>query len=791
MAERSEIELLRLVEEALRMAEADRAMWLAEQDLDDGTRARVRQLLVARAEGSPDETRIMPAPKLPAFPKAGERIGSYELIRPLEAGGMGVVFLGRRADDAYEQQVAIKLILPVHLVADPEFRRQLIGRFEAERNILARLNHPNVARILDGGSTADGIPYLVMEFVDGVSLINYCANHNLETRARLELFAKVCDGVQEAHRNLIVHRDLKPDNVLVGADGEPRLLDFGIAKILEREAPDADRGSTALTAMTPAYASPEQVRNETLTTSSDVYSLGVVLYQLLAGVRPYELGGLRPSEAEHMVCETVPEPMRKALERAAIPDPERRARRAELRSDVERIVAKAMHKESSRRYRSAQELADDIRRYLDGQPVLAHPDSSLYRTSKFLRRNRVASGIAALALVSILGATVFAFQQAARAQRAAQDMEQVNQFLVDVLAASDPFESGGEITLAQAVDQAADKIDERFSGRPELSAPIRGALGYSMVSRYQLESAEPLLLQSLAEHRRAFGEADLRTFRIREAIAQLRQEQSDFAAAEAEYIALIADMESSGLHSTPLFGMVLSNLGNLYLASGDYAKADTGLRRAQEWERETGLTRPPEDALAMMSNLAQVAHELGDLKRADELYSEALQRATALRPEGSLETSTLLSNRAYLLNDLSQPEAAMEHWQKASAMREMMLRGDHPMRLTVIVQLARQSQYLDRPDYGLQQAELAVAMAERMGEAQHANLVYALALRASLLSSLGDFTESEASMQRAEHELAIGEGRSAGMAGVVELLRARICREAPPPPAQACPGKTD
>jgi len=787
----TDVEVARLFEQALVLPESERVPWLATQELSDQVLARVLRLLAARPASASDSTQVVPPTPSPGLPGEGERLGSYELIRPLESGGMGVVYLGRRADDVYEQQVAIKLIRPVHLVAEPEFRRQLIARFEAERNILARLNHPNVARILDGGSTADGVPYLVMEFVDGVSLTSYCRDHQLDTRARLALFCKVCDGVQEAHRNLIVHRDLKPDNVLVGADGEPRLLDFGIAKILEQEAPGSDRGNTALTAMTPAYASPEQVRNETLTTSSDVYSLGVVLYQLLTGVRPYELGGLRPSEAEHVVCETLPDPLRKALERAAIPDPERRARRAELADDIERIVSKAMHKESARRYRSAQELGDDIRRYLDGQPVLAHPDSRLYRARKFLRRNLVASSIAALALAGILSATAFAFQQAARAQRAAQDMEQVNQFLLDVLAASDPFETDGEMTLGQAVDMAADEIEERFAGRPELGGPIRMALGYSMVSRYRLESAEPLLLQALDDHRRAFGEADMRTLRVREAVAQLRQEQGDLAAAEAEFLSLIADMESLGLQSTRLFGMVLGNLGNLYLVFGDYAKADAALRRAQQWEQETDLTRPPKDTVAMLSNLAQVAHELGDLERADALFTEALERATELSPEGSLEISVLLNNRAYLLNDLSQPEAAFEHWQQALTMRESMLRGDHPMKLGVMMQLTLQSLKLGRADYGLQQAEQLVAMAERLGEAQQWQMVRALALRAALLSSRGDFEDAETAMQHAEVEFDRMHEPDERTREMLVTLRAVVCREAPSPTAPACSADAD
>ena len=201
--------------------------------------------------------------------RPGARLGPWELVKPLDSGGMGVVWLGRRADGAYQQDVAIKLIRATHFAGDGTLGRQLVARFEAERRILARMTHPNVARILDGGTTGAGHPYLVMEYVDGVPLDAYAKRERLDVPARLALFAKVCDGVQEAHRHLVVHRDLKPDNILVGADGEPRLLDFGIAKGLA-DTPSADRPETALSAMTPAYASPEQVRAEPLGTASDV-----------------------------------------------------------------------------------------------------------------------------------------------------------------------------------------------------------------------------------------------------------------------------------------------------------------------------------------------------------------------------------------------------------------------------------------------------------------------------------------------------------------------------------------
>src|SRR5690606_33003671 len=306
-----------------------------------------------------------------SMPAAGDRIGAWCLLHELDAGGMGVVFVAERGDGAYEQRAAVKFVRPDHLL-DMRRRDEIVARFENERRLLARIEHPNVARVLDGGNI-DGMPYLVMEYVDGVALDDWCARHRLGVPARVELFCKVCDGVQAAHAHLIVHRDLKPQNILVGPDGEPRLLDFGIARLL-----DAEAGSTAtrtgLQAMTPAYASPEQMRLEPLTTASDVYSLGVVLYELLSGTRPYSLDGLSPAQSERVVCETGAQALRRALADADLPERERRARLAHIGGDLERIVGKALHKDPARRYDSARALADDLRRCLAGRPVQAHPD---------------------------------------------------------------------------------------------------------------------------------------------------------------------------------------------------------------------------------------------------------------------------------------------------------------------------------------------------------------------------------------------------------------------------------
>ncbi len=784
-----EIQVLQLFERALAQPADGRTAWLAGQGQSDEVVARVMRLLDAEraASGFMEETAVMPEEVPPEFPRVGERLGNYELLKPLEAGGMGVVYLGRRADDVYDQQVAIKLVRPVHLLAAADFRRQLISRFEDERSILARMSHPNVARILDGGSTAGGIPYLVMEYVDGVSLTDYCRNQKLDVPARLALFCKVCDGVQEAHRHLIVHRDLKPDNILVGANGEPRLLDFGIAKILEQEPLKAERG-TSLSAMTPAYASPEQVRQETLTTSSDVYSLGVVLYQLLAGVRPYELGGLRPAEAEHIVCDTLPDPMHRMLEKAAIPDAERKRRRSQITTDVERIVAKAMHKEAARRYGSAQELADDIRRYLDGQPVIAHPDSAGYRMRKFLGRHRIGSIAATLALAAILGATAVAFWQAGQARQAASDMAEVNGFLMDVLRMSNPYESAGELSLSDAVDLAVDQVDKRFAGRPALSSGVRFALGYSMVSRNQLALAETQLAQALTESRESLGPQALRTLQIREAIAQLRIAQGRTQEAEADLLSVLSDLEASGQTSDPFYLLMLNNIGQLYLDQERYPEARSYLEKARAQPDPKAGTASADTRAILMSNLAYVAHGLGELDEADRLFNEAEAEFRKVRPGGSAELASLMNNRAFLLDDQGKADEAYALRQASLEMREAVLGGEHPALVRPMMDLAQSALGRGEAERGLALSTRAMEIALAAYPQPNADTVFAMGIRAGALINNKRFLEAGEQISRAEVDLAKLDAPPDYIVQGIGYIRQGLCKRPRTPAVPSCAG---
>ncbi|MCX7034766.1 MAG: serine/threonine-protein kinase [Arenimonas sp.] len=784
-----EIQVLQLFEQALAQPAAERMAWLAGQALGDDVLARVVRLLDAERAATAviEQTALAPDDVAPEFPKVGERLGNYELLRPLEAGGMGVVYLGRRADDVYEQQVAIKLVRPVHLLAAADFRRQLISRFEDERSILARMSHPNVARILDGGSTAGGIPYLVMEYVDGVSLTDYCRNQKLDVPARLALFCKVCDGVQEAHRHLIVHRDLKPDNILVGANGEPRLLDFGIAKILEQEPLNADKG-TSLSAMTPAYASPEQVRQEALTTSSDVYSLGVVLYQLLAGVRPYELAGLRPAEAEHLVCETLPESMHKMLDKAAITDGERKLRRSQLAPDVERIVARAMHKESARRYGSAQELADDIRRYLSGQPVQAHPDSVGYRARKFLGRHRIGAAAATLALAAILTASGVAFWQAGQARRAASDMGEINGFLMDVLRMSNPYETAGELSLSDAVDSALVQVDKRFAGRPALSAGVRFALGYSMLSRNQLALAEPQLALALADSQASMGAQALRTLQIREAIAQLRIAQGRTKEAEADLLSVLADIEASGQTADPLYLLVLNNIGQLYLDQERYPEARSYLEKARAQPEPKAGTASADTRAILVSNLAYVAHGLGELDQADRLFDEAEAEFRKVRPGGSAELASLMNNRAFLLDEQGKADEAYALRQASLAMREAALGGEHPSLVPPLMDLAQSALMRGDAEVGLALATRAVAISRTAFPQPHADTVFALGIQAGALINNKRFLDAGEAISLAEADLARLDAPPEYIVQGIGYVRQGLCKRPRTPPVPSCAG---
>jgi len=405
---------------------------------DDELRAEVAGLLQAHAEAAgflespPFVTGVIDDESLPSPDFTGRRIGPYELQREIGRGGMSAVYLAARVDDEYRSQVAVKLVWPS---SDTE---EVIRRFRQERQILADLDHPNIARLLDGGTTDDGWPYIVMEYIEGQPITTYCREHRLSINERLKLFQTVCAAVHYAHRNLVIHRDLKPSNILVTEDGQVKLLDFGIAKLLTPESGAEPRTftRTGLHWMTPEYASPEQVREERITPASDVYSLGVLLYELLTGEHPHDLPNRPLHEMMKIVCDDDPQPpSAKAGRIETKAGTETVKLRRRLRGDLDNIVLTALRKEANRRYATVEQFSKDITRHLNGQPVKARGDGIGYRAGKFVRRHKMETFVAAMIIIALVATAIFAWRRANDQRRSlyAREMQQA----LDDLAEND------------------------------------------------------------------------------------------------------------------------------------------------------------------------------------------------------------------------------------------------------------------------------------------------------------------------------------------------------------------
>jgi serine/threonine-protein kinase len=553
-------EVKSLLEQALEVPVEERPALFARLGATPALVAEVEGLLALeeQAGGFIDEPVFsfrQPAPE----PEAGRRLGPWRLLRPLGKGGMGAVYLAERADGAFELTVAVKLL---KTGLDTE---ELISRFEAERHILARLIHPHIARLLDGGTSEDGRPYLVMEHVEGEPIDQHCDRHRLSIRARLELFRSVCSAVQLAHQNLVVHRDLKPANILVTEDGTVKLLDFGIAKLLAPPPGDAQIHTVHTGArwggapLTPRYASPEQLRGEPITTASDVYSLGIVLYELLTGHRPYRLDTGSPTEIEKVVCEAVPPRPSTAvrrIEELAIADggrllltpeavagvregdPARLSRR--LVGDLDTILLKALRKEPERRFASAEQLSEDLRLYLAGQPIRSRPDTFGYRAGKFLARHAFGVTASAGALVLILAfAGVMTWQRAeiaARSREVALERdraEATKDFLLDLIGQADPRQAKGqEVTIREALDRRASRLAGETTLDPATRAALLDALGVAYRSLGRLTEAGPLLKEALALRRKVLGEENVQVAESLHNLANLERELQHPAEAE-------------------------------------------------------------------------------------------------------------------------------------------------------------------------------------------------------------------------------------------------------------------
>src|SRR5450631_2423214 len=422
---------------------------------------------------------------------AGTVIGNWRIQRELGRGGMGMVMLAERVDGQFEQRAALKLI---KRGMDSE---AVLARFLQERQILARLSHPNIAHLLDGGLSADGRPYFVMEYVEGAPLIDYCAAHALDLRARIGCVLKICAALQFAHRQLVVHLDIKPSNVIVTKAGEVKLLDFGIAKLLGESPaePPLHTRTQAQRPFTAGYASPEQLLGEPVSTATDVYGIGCLLYELLTGHRANG-DAASPEEARQALARGEPlAPSKAAGTTRAVPGISPRR----LRGDFDTIVLKALKREPERRYPTVEALAEDLRRCLDEHPIAARRDTLLYRTGKFVTRNPIGVALAALAFVGLPGATTFALSQASSARAEALRAQAVTHYLVDIFRVADPKGTPGgmKLTAREVLDAGAKQMQLRLAQQPQLEASFSLVLGTIYGGLGENERAITLLQRAL------------------------------------------------------------------------------------------------------------------------------------------------------------------------------------------------------------------------------------------------------------------------------------------------------
>ena len=733
----------RLFQAALDLEPEERQPYLDEACGDDDGLRRLVERLLAGAEV--DETEILPGGAIqgPLWEglleelgvseeeeesPVGTVFGRYRVVAELGRGGMAVVYLAERADGQFQQRVALKRI---QRGFDTD---EVILRFDQEQQILAQVEHPNIARLLDGGVGPGGRPYFVMEYVEGLPIDAYCDRHKLSVDERLELFLQVAHAVDYAHRNLVVHRDIKPNNILVTADGHAKLLDFGIAKVLDE---NATPGTTPLTQsnariMTPVYASPEQVRGLPVTTASDIYQLGLLLYQLLTGRWPYHLAMHRPMAVVKAICEDDPTRPSTALNDAGrAPDEEDRSTpeaivdargtsasrlRRQLTGDLDNIALTALRKEPARRYGAVAQLIADIESYLAGRPISARPDTFAYRAGKLVRRHKAAFTTAAAAAVLLAAFTVFyTFRLAGerdRARLAAAEAGQVSDFLSGLFEISAPTRSKGEqVTARQLLDRGAVRIQRELADQAELRASMMTLMGnvYRELALY--EEARPLLEQSVELRRGQPGPDRLELAESLHNLGRLRAEEGEHDEAQALYrealeirervlgpdhpdvarsirglgraLELQGAFELARRHhqralgifeqalgpDDPEVGRALLSLGVALERLRELDQARTRLERALGILERWYEPDHPYIADARVS-LANVQRYSGDAAGARARYQEALPLLERAYGDNHPTVANALESLGKLLNAMRERDAAIVHHQRALEIRE-------------------------------------------------------------------------------------------------------------------------
>jgi eukaryotic-like serine/threonine-protein kinase len=686
------LKLSALLDRALDLSPIERERWLEELRLQSPDEAAELAVMLdghsrLRAEGFLDASPLAAAESS----LTGVTIGSYTLLSRIGDGGMGSVWLGTRSDGRFEGQVAIKLL-----------NASLVGRggeerFRREGIILARLGHPHIARLIDAGVSNTGQPYLVLELVNGEHIDAHCADLRLSIERRIRLFLDVLAAVSHAHANLIVHRDLKPSNVLVNQAGAVKLLDFSIAKLME------DNGASRLTreagsALTPKYAAPEQVAGGPITTRTDVYSLGVLLYELLSGQHPYGSAVIASSEFTQAIAEREPLRLSAAFAKAT---PDSRSLAAAQRSttpdrlsrvlggDLETILNKALKKLPDERYGSVAELADDLRRYLEHQPIAAQPDSIRYRASKFMRRHRRAVGTAAAAAAAlVLVVAFYTWQLTAERDRAraqAEKASRVSELLTSVLISADPYRTPSEPGDGLAADPSARalldtlamRIGNELGDQPEVQAEMLTVIGRTYDRLGRPESALPLLERALAIGRRTFQPPDARVAQTLNDFGVLHRRLGNYAAAEPLIGESLAMRRAALGNADKDVAVTLVEHARVLRDLGRHDEAEAPVREALAIRQQIFGDEHRETATSK-SDLGQLLLERGTLEEAEGLLRDSLDTTARLLGAEHPNTATATLNLANALAARGDLAAAERLQREAMAVRRKIFGANHP-----------------------------------------------------------------------------------------------------------------
>jgi eukaryotic-like serine/threonine-protein kinase len=661
-------------------------------------------LAFAAGQGEPNPTPVMDQAEV-----AGTVIGRYHLLQKIGEGGMGEVWLAEQKEPV-RRRVALKLVKAGMNI------REVIARFESERQALALMDHPAIAKVFDAGSTPQGTPYFVMEYVAGIPITAYCDTHRLRTRERLELFIHVCEGVQHAHQKAIIHRDLKPSNILVmEVDGRaaPKIIDFGVAKALAQKL-SADTIFTRVGALvgTPEYMSPEQANSsgEDIDTRTDVYSLGIILYELLAGAPPIELREIAFEEfLRRLREEEPPKPSTniRTQNRATSTDVARKrqtepvALARQIRGDLDSIALKALEKDRSRRYASPSDFAADLGRFLNNEAVVAVPASAAYRARKFARRYRAGLVTACAFALVLIAAAAFSIRQSIRASREAAAAQAVSDFLQnDLLAqASAATQSGPktkpnpDLKVRTVLDRAAVRIAGKFDGQPDVEAAIRATMGQTYTDLGLYPEARTQLERALELQRRVLGVENPKTLKTMSRLGRILSLQSNYPEAEALLLKAVETGRRVLGSRHPELVLSMNGLGSVYELEGKYEQAEALHTQALEIQRRTlGPENPT--TLASMNNLALDYHQLGKYAQAEALDSQTLEMKRRVLGREHPTTLNSMNNLALDYESLGKYARAEGVYSQVLEIRGRVLGPEHPDTILSMNNLA--SSYLDQ-----------------------------------------------------------------------------------------------